>query len=423
MLDPSLLRNQLHEVANVLKPRGFDLDVDRFTKLEEKRKRLQIETETFQRQRNAKSKAIGEAKQRGEDVQTLMVEVAYLGDKLRHAEARFNEIQAELETFSLMIPNIPHPTVPLGRSEADNVEVRRWGEPPRFDFKPKDHVDLGIGLGTMDFEAAARIASSRFVVLSGPLARLQRALIQFMLDIHTQEHGYREVYVPFLVNSRSMQGTGQLPKFAQDLFAVPEHGFYLIPTAEVPVTNLAQDQILPADSLPLKYVCHSPCFRSEAGSYGKDTRGMIRQHQFEKVELVQLVRPETSYQGLEELTHHAEVILQRLGLHYRAVALCTADLGFAAAKTYDLEVWLPSQQRFREISSCSNFEAFQARRMKARWRSLQTGKPELLHTLNGSGLAVGRTLLAIMENCQDQRGRIHLPEALRPYLGGLTRIE
>ncbi len=423
MLDPSLLRNHLHEVVNALKPRGFEFEVDRFTKLEDKRKRLQIETETLQRQRNAKSKAIGEAKQRGEDVQTLMAEVAYLGDKLRQAEARFNEIQAELETFSLMIPNIPHSSVPLGHSEADNIEIRRWGGAPHFDFKPKDHVDLGLALGTMDFEAAARIASSRFVVLSGPLARLQRALIQFMLDIHIQEHGYTEVYVPFLVNGRSMQGTGQLPKFAQDLFAVPEQGFYLIPTAEVPVTNLAQDQILPAEALPLKYVCHSPCFRSEAGSYGKDTRGMIRQYQFEKVELVQLVCPETSYQALEELTHHAEVILQRLGLHYRVVALCTADLGFSAAKTYDLEVWLPGQQRYREISSCSNFEAFQARRMKARWRNPETGKPESLHTLNGSGLAVGRTLLALMENYQDEQGRIYIPEALRPYMGGLTRIE
>ena len=422
MLDPSLLRNQLHEVANALKPRGLELDIERLTKLEDKRKRLQIETETLQRQRNTKSRAIGEAKQRGEDVQTLMAEVAYLGDKMRQAEARFNEVQTEIEIFSLMIPNIPHASVPLGRSEADNLEVRRWGTPPHFDFKPKDHVDLGISLGAMDFEAAVRIASARFVILSGPLARLQRALIQFMLDLHTEEHGYTEVYVPFLVNSRSMQGTGQLPKFAQDLFAVPEHNFYLIPTAEVPVTNLAQDQIIPAEQLPLKYVCHTPCFRSEAGSYGKDTRGMIRQHQFEKVELVQLVRPETSYQALEELTRHAEVILQRLGLHYRVVALCTADLGFASAKTYDIEVWLPGQQRFREISSCSNFESFQARRMKARWRNPATDKPELLHTLNGSGLAVGRTLIALLESYQDEHGCIHLPAALQPYMGGLTRI-
>jgi seryl-tRNA synthetase len=422
MLDPSLLRNQLHEVANALKPRGLELDIERLTKLEDKRKRLQIETETLQRQRNTKSRAIGEAKQRGEDVQTLMAEVAYLGDKLRQAEARFNEVQTEIEIFSLMIPNIPHASVPLGRSEADNLEVRRWGTPPHFGFKPKDHVDLGISLGAMDFEAAVRIASARFVVLSGPLARLQRALIQFMLDLHTEEHGYTEVYVPFLVNSRSMQGTGQLPKFAQDLFSVPEHNFYLIPTAEVPVTNLAQDQIIPAEQLPLKYVCHTPCFRSEAGSYGKDTRGMIRQHQFEKVELVQLVPPETSYQALEELTRHAEITLQRLGLHYRVVALCTADLGFASAKTYDIEVWLPGQQRFREISSCSNFESFQTRRMKARWRNPTTGKPELLHTLNGSGLAVGRTLIALLENYQDEQGCIHLPAALQPYMGGLTRI-
>src|SRR5918999_1456275 len=323
MLDPSLLRNQLHEVANALKPRGLELDIERLTKLEDKRKRLQVETETLQRQRNTKSRAIGEAKQRGEDIQTLMAEVVYLGDKMRQAEARFNEVQTEIEIFSLMIPNIPHASVPLGRSEADNLEIRRWGTPPHFDFKPKDHVDLGISLGAMDFEAAVRIASARFVILSGPLARLQRALIQFMLDLHTGEHGYTEVYVPFLVNSRSMQGTGQLPKFAQD-------------------------QITPAEQLPLKYVCHTPCFRSEAGSYGKDTRGMIRQHQFEKVELVHLARPQDSYAEHELLTRNAEGVLNPLALPYRVISLCAGDIGFGSAKTYDLEVWLPGQQAYRE---------------------------------------------------------------------------
>ncbi|MGH8524583.1 MAG: serine--tRNA ligase, partial [Gammaproteobacteria bacterium] len=341
---------------------------------------------------------------------------------LKQAEIKLTGVQGQIEAFSLLIPNCPHASVPIGTSEHDNREVRRWGHPPQCDFDPKDHADLGIGLGAMDFEAAARIASARFVVLSGSLARMHRALIQFMLDIHTREHAYTEVYVPYLVNARSMQGTGQLPKFAQDLFAIPEPGFYLIPTAEVPVTNLAQDRILEAAELPRRYACHSPCFRSEAGSYGKDTRGMIRQHQFEKVELVQLVPPASSYDALEALTRHAEVILQRLELHYRVVALCTADLGFSAAKTYDLEVWLPGQQKFREISSCSNFEAFQARRIKARWRNPETGKPEFLHTLNGSGLAVGRTLVAIMENYQDATGRIRVPEPLQPYMGGMTEI-
>lgn len=422
MLDPQLLRHQLDDVVNALKPRGFELDVEEYARLEAERKRSQVETQELQSQRNRRSKSIGEAKAKGQDLQALLEEVADLGDKLKLAETRLAEVQEALDNFSLFIPNVPHASVPVGCDEHDNAEIRRCGQPPEFDFEPKDHLDLGVALGVMDFEAAARIASARFAVLSGPLARMQRALIQFMLDIHTREHGYTEVYVPFLVNGRSMQGTGQLPKFAQDLFAIPEQGFYLIPTAEVPVTNLAQDQILPAEALPRRYVCHSPCFRSEAGSYGKDTRGMIRQHQFEKVELVQLVRPEQSYDVLEALTHHAEVILQRLALHYRVVALCTADLGFSAAKTYDLEVWLPSQRRFREISSCSNFESFQARRIKARWRNPETGKPELLHTLNGSGLAVGRTLIAIMENYQDAGGRIRVPEVLVPYMEGVTRI-
>ncbi|MCI0400859.1 MAG: serine--tRNA ligase [Gammaproteobacteria bacterium] len=423
MLDPHLLRTHLDDVARAISRRGLVLDTAQFNRLEGERKRLQIETQELQHQRNARSKAIGEAKVKGHDIEFLVAEVADLGERMRECGSGLEKIQAELDDLLLGIPNIPHQTVPDGETTNDNKEIRRWGEPRSFNFAPKDHVDLGDALGMMDFESATRIASSRFVVLTGPLAHLQRALIQFMLDVHTSEHGYTEVYVPFIVNERSMMGTGQLPRFAEDLFAVPQQGFYLIPTAEVPVTNLAQDQIIPADELPCKYVCHTPCFRSEAGSYGKDTRGMIRQHQFEKVELVQLVRPDTSYQALEELTVNAEVILQRLGLHYRMVALCAGDLGFAAAKTYDLEVWMAGQGRYREISSCSNFEAFQARRMKARWRDPKTGKPELLHTLNGSGLAVGRTLIAIMETFQDSEGRIHVPEVLRSYLGGVALIE
>ena len=353
----------------------------------------------------------------------MLAEVADLGDRLARTEADLAAVLQEIEAQSLLIPNIPHASVPPGTSEADNVEIRRFGAPPDLSFEPKDHVDLGQALGMMDFETAARIAAARFVVLSGGLARLHRALTQFMLDLHTREHGYREVYVPYLVNAQALRGTGQLPKFAQDLFAVPEPGLYLIPTAEVPVTNLAQDRILCPEELPCRYVCHTPCFRSEAGSYGKDTRGLIRQHQFEKVELVQLVRPDGSYEALEELTRHAEVVLQRLGLHYRVVALCTADLGFSSAKTYDLEVWMPGQGRFREISSCSNFESFQARRIKARWRNPDTGRPELLHTLNGSGLAVGRTLVAVMENYQEADGRIRVPEVLRPYMGGMEIVD
>lgn len=423
MLDPNQLRTRLSETAAALRPRGFELATEEYLRLESERKSLQIVTQQLQQERNSKSKTIGLAKARGEDAQMILDEVADLGDRLKQAEIKLAGVQSQIETFSLLIPNCPHASVPIGTSEQDNREVRRWGHPPQCDFDPKDHVDLGTGLGVMDFEAAARIASARFVVLFGPLARMHRALIQFMLDIHTREHGYTEVYVPYLVNARSMQGTGQLPKFAQDLFAIPEPGLYLIPTAEVPVTNLAQDRIFEAAELPRSYACHSPCFRSEAGSYGKDTRGMIRQHQFEKVELVQLVPPVSSYDALEALTRHAEVILQRLELHYRVVALCTADLGFSAAKTYDLEVWLPGQQKFREISSCSNFEAFQARRIKGRWRNPETGKPEFLHTLNGSGLAVGRTLVAIMENYQDATGRIRIPELLQPYMGGMTEIE
>jgi len=423
MLDPQVLRNRLDEVAAALKPRGFDLDTAILERLETRRKSLQVETQELQRHRNASAKTIGEAKSRGQDLNPLLAEVADQGDRLARTEADLAAVLQEIEAQSLLIPNIPHASVPVGASEVDNVEIRRFGTPPDLSFEPKDHVDLGQALGMMDFETAARIAAARFVVLSGGLARLHRALTQFMVDLHTREHGYREVYVPYLVNAQTLRGTGQLPKFAQDLFAVPEPGLYLIPTAEVPVTNLAQDRILCPEELPCRYVCHSPCFRSEAGSYGKDTRGLIRQHQFEKVELVQLVRPDGSYEVLEELTRHAEVVLQHLGLHYRVVALCTADLGFSSAKTYDLEVWMPGQGRFREISSCSNFESFQARRIKARWRNPDTGRPELLHTLNGSGLAVGRTLVAVMESYQEADGRIRVPEVLRPYMGGMEVVD
>jgi seryl-tRNA synthetase len=352
-----------------------------------------------------------------------MDEVASLGTALKQAETELEQLQNDLAAITLGVPNIPHASVPDGKDEHDNQEVRRWGEPRKLDFAPKDHADLGAGLGLMDFEVAAKISGARFVVLQGALAQLQRALIQFMLDLHTREHGYTETYVPYLVNADSLRGTGQLPKFEAELFAVrSEQGFYLIPTAEVPVTNLARDTIVDATRLPRKHVCHTPCFRSEAGSYGKDTRGMIRQHQFEKVELVQFVRPQDSYPALEELTGHAEKVLQLLGLPYRVMALCAGDMGFSATKTYDLEVWLPGQQKYREISSCSNFEDFQARRMQARWRNPETGKPELLHTLNGSGLAVGRTLVAILENYQEQDGSITLPAVLRPYFGGRERI-
>jgi len=455
MLDPHLLRNDLESVIAALSRRGYKLDTEFITELEAKRKQLQIATQELQHERNTRSKEIGKIKAQGGDIQLLLDDVATLGNRLKASETALEEIQEELNYIAMEIPNIPHESVPDGQVAEDNKEIRRWGDLPEFDFEPKDHVDLGESLGLLDFESAARIASSRFVVMSGAIAQLHRALIQFMLDIHTREHGYIEVNVPYLVNATSMQGTGQLPKFKNDLFGVL-HGeifdyvysfayklnkdgtaptdvnvlleeemneMFLIPTAEVPVTNLVREQIVEAGKLPLKYVCHSPCFRSEAGSYGKDTRGMIRQHQFEKVELVQLVRPETSYAALEELTGHAEVILKRLNLPYRVVALCGGDLGFSAAKTYDLEVWLPGQQKYREISSCSNFEAFQARRMMGRWRNPDTGKPELLHTLNGSGLAVGRTLIAIMENFQDKEGRVHIPEALHRYMGNISVIE
>ncbi len=422
MLDPKLLRSELEQTATQLARRGYTLDVASISALESQRKALQVRTQELQNERNTRSKAIGRAKASGQDIQALLNEVASLGDELKQAEEQLETLQEQLLTLQLGIPNLPHSTTPDGRSDTDNVEIRRWGEPRAFEFEPRDHVDLGAD-GGIDFEAAAKLTGARFSVLSGQLARLHRALIQFMLDLHTQQHGYREVYVPYMVNSDSLRGTGQLPKFEADLFKLSgELNYYLIPTAEVPVTNLVRDCIVEGDRLPLRYVAHTPCFRSEAGSYGKDVRGIIRQHQFEKVELVQIVRPQESYAALEELTGHAEAVLQRLELPYRVVALCAGDIGFSSAKTYDLEVWLPGQQKYREISSCSNFEDFQARRMQARWRNPATGKPELAHTLNGSGLAVGRTLVAVMENYQDERGRIRVPEALKPYLGGLDYV-
>lgn len=423
MLDPKLFRTDIEKTAQSLTRRGYTLDVQSIAKLEERRKQIQVSTQQYQNERNTKSKAIGQAKAQGQDTAHLMQEVSSLGAALKQGETELEQIQKELAEILLGVPNIPHASVPDGKDEHSNQEVRRHGEPKAFDFTPKDHVDLGAGLGLMDFEVAAKIAGARFVVLQGTLAHLHRALIHFMLDLHTREHGYTETYVPYLVNVDSLKGTGQLPKFENDQFAIRgEQGLYLIPTAEVPVTNLARDTIMEAVQLPRKHVCHTPCFRSEAGSYGKDTRGMIRQHQFEKVELVQFVRPQDSYSALEELTGHAESVLQKLGLPYRVMALCTGDMGFSSAKTYDLEVWLPGQQKYREISSCSNFEDFQARRMQARWRNPDTGKPELLHTLNGSGLAVGRTLVAIMENYQQKDGSIGIPGVLQPYMGGLERI-
>jgi seryl-tRNA synthetase len=423
MLDPRLLRNNLDEVAKQLHRRGFELDTQHIAELEERRKQLQVASQELQNERNSRSKSIGKAKAAGEDIQPLLAEVAELGDKLKSLQDSLNEVQAELSEITLGIPNIPHESVPEGRVEADNREERRWGEPRQFDFEPKDHADLGEANGLLDFEAAARLTGSRFAVMAGPLARLHRALIQFMLDTHTTEHGYTETYVPYMVNSDSLRGTGQLPKFEEDLFKLcGESGYYLIPTAEVPVTNLVRDQIIEADQMPRKWVAHTPCFRSEAGSYGKDTRGMIRQHQFEKVELVQAVQASKSFEALEALTGHAEAILQKLELPYRVVTLCTGDLGFSSTKTYDLEVWLPGQGKYREISSCSNFVDFQARRLQARWRNPETGKPELVHTLNGSGLAVGRTLVAVMENHQQADGSIQVPEVLKPYMGGVETL-
>ena len=418
MLDPKRLRTELDEVAAQLARRGFQLDMENIRALEERRKTLQVDTQNLQNARNSRSKAIGQAKARGEDIQLLLAEVADLGERLKADEQQLAALQTELEAIAMGIPNILDASVPDGADENANVEIRRWGEPTAFDFTPKDHVDLGLPNGWMDFDAGAKLTGSRFVVLRGAMARMHRALIQFMLDTHTQEHGYNEVYTPYMVNADSLRGTGQLPKFEADLFKLNnEQGYYLIPTAEVPVTNLARDTIIEATELPVKYACHTPCFRSEAGSYGKDTRGLIRQHQFEKVEMVQLVRPEDSWAALESLTGNAEAILQKLGLPYRVIVLCAGDTGFSSAKTYDIEVWLPGQQKYREISSCSNFQDFQARRMMARYRNPETGKPELLHTLNGSGLAVGRTLVAVLENYQEADGRIRIPEVLRGYMG------
>ena len=424
MLDPQLLRNDIDSVARRLAERAFTLDVAGFQAIEEQRKTVQTRTQELQAARNQLAKRVGQAKAKGEDVAGVMAESSQAGAELADLERRLESVRQQMQDFMLGVPNIPHESVPAGKSSENNVEVRKLGTPRAFEFAPKDHVDIGAGLRLLDFDSAAKIAGARFVLMKGPLARLHRAITQLMLDIHTQEHGYTEVYVPYLVNADSMRGTGQLPKFEADLFAVPrgdEGKLYLIPTAEVPVTNIIRDEIVPLQALPLKFVCHSPCFRSEAGSYGKDTRGMIRNHQFDKVELVQVVHPKDSYEALEKLTGHAEEILKRLALPYRVVNLCTGDMGFAAAKTYDIEVWLPGQNAYREISSCSNFEAFQARRMQARFRN-EKGKPELVHTLNGSGLAVGRTLVAVMENYQRADGAIDIPSALQPYLGHLKVI-
>ncbi len=421
MLDPQFLRREPETVAAGLARRGFTLDVPAFQALEEQRKSAQVRMEELQAERNRTSKSIGQAKARGEDVSAILAEVGRLGDELTAAKTSFDEAAAALAELAAGLPNIPDESVPAGLSEDDNVEIRRWGE-PRDLVTPRDHVDLGEALGGVDFESAAKITGARFVVLRGQLARLQRALTQFMLDMHTRQHGYEEIYVPYIVNADSLRGTSQLPKFAEDLFKLDGQDWYLIPTAEVPVTNMFRDRILGAEELPARFVCHTPCFRSEAGSHGKDTRGLIRQHQFEKVELVQAVPASQSWDALEQLTSHAEAVLQALQLPYRVMALCAGDMGFASAKTYDLEVWVPSQGCYREISSCSNFQDFQARRMQARVRPEAGAKPELIHTLNGSGLAVGRTLLAVIENGQQPDGSIELPEVLAPYLGGETRI-
>ena len=423
MLDPKLLRADIEAVASQLKRKSYDLDISRFSQLEEKRKSLQVETQELQSVRNQRSKEIGAAKGRGEDIGPIKSEMDQLSKNLKEKEQQLQSLQDELLSWMAEIPNLPDDSVPAGADEQDNEVVRLWGEPTQLDFEPKDHVDIGEGLQQIDSEAATKITGSRFTVLKHDIARLHRALIQFMLDMHTRQHGYTEVYVPYIVNNDSLFGTGQLPKFKQELFQLnTDNEFYLIPTAEVPVTNIWRDAIADAQQLPIKYVCHSPCFRSEAGSYGKDTRGLVRQHQFEKVELVQLVHPQNSWQALEELTGHAEAVLQTLELPYRVVNLCGGDLGFSSAKTYDLEVWLPAQNTYREISSCSNFLDFQARRAKVRWKE-SGGKPQLLHTLNGSALAVGRTLVAILENYQMQDGSVRIPKALKNYMNGLEAIE
>ncbi|MDP1559675.1 MAG: serine--tRNA ligase [Nitrosomonas sp.] len=437
MLEIQQLRTDLENISKILAKRGFTFPDALFNSLEAERKAIQTRTQELQAKRNAVSKQIGHAKSRGEDVSAILAEVANLGNELKQTETQLEQIQGKLQQILLEVPNLPHDSVPEGKSEADNQEMRRWGTPRIFDFEIKDHINIGEGLGLLDFETAAKLSGTRFSLMKGELARLHRALTQFMLDTHTQENGYTEVYVPYLINSESMHGTGQLPKFEEDLFAVyaggktevknPENDegnladFYLIPTAEVPITNMVRDEIVPLEQLPMKYVAHTPCFRSEAGSYGRDTRGLIRQHQFDKVELVQIVHPLKSYAALEQLAGHAEMILQKLQLPYRVMALCTGDMGFSAAKTYDIEVWLPAQNSYREISSCSNCEAFQARRMQARFRN-ESGKPALLHTLNGSGLAVGRTLVAILENYQNADGSVSVPIALQSYMGGLDQM-
>jgi len=439
MLDIQLLRTNLETIITHLDRRGYALSTVNFEALETRRKSIQTQVQTLQAKRNASSKQIGIAKQRGEDIAPIMAEVATLGDELKQAEAQLDVVQTEFQQLLMEIPNLPHESVPTGKSEADNIELRRWGTPRAFTFPVKDHVAVGEQLGLLDFETATKLSGARFSLLKGGIARLHRALAQFMLDTHIQEHGYQEIYAPYLVNSACLRGTGQLPKFKADIFSIQtdERGaenteteisgqgetseLHLIPTAEVPLTNMVRDEIIPLENLPLKLVAHTPCFRSEAGSYGKDTRGLIRQHQFDKVELVQITHPEDSYAALESLVGHAEKILQKLALPYRVMLLCSGDMGFAAAKTYDIEVWLPAQNTYREISSCSNCEAFQARRMQARFRGKQ-GKPELLHTLNGSGLAVGRTLVAILENYQNEDGSVTIPEILRPYMNGLDRL-
>ena len=429
MLEIQQLRNDLENVSKALAKRSFTFPVDAFNALEAERKTIQTQTQELQAKRNSASKQIGHAKGRGEDASAILAEVANLGDELKQAETQLEQIQTKMQHMLLEIPNLPHDSVPEGKSEEDNVEIRRWGTPLNFDFEIKDHVSVGEDLGLLDFETAAKLSGARFNVMTGPLARLHRALAQFMLDTHTTENGYTEAYVPYLINSDSLRGTGQLPKFEEDLFAVYAGGkeddkapnFHLIPTAEVPITNMVRNEIIPLEQLPLKYVAHTPCFRSEAGSYGRDTRGLIRQHQFDKVELVHIVHPEQSYDALEQLISHAEMILQKLKLPYRVMTLCTGDMGFSATKTYDIEVWLPAQNTYREISSCSNCEAFQARRMQARFRNTK-GKPELLHTLNGSGLAVGRTLVAILENCQNKDGSVSIPTVLQPNMGGIEKL-
>ncbi|MBT8080854.1 MAG: serine--tRNA ligase [Gammaproteobacteria bacterium] len=424
MIDPKLLRQSAAEVATNLARRGYEFDADAYLALEERRKSLQVDTERLQAERNSSAKAIGKAKAQGEDIAPLLAAVKDLGDRLEASEKALQDVRGELRDIELGLPNMLSDDVPTGDSEEDNTEVRTWGEPTELGFEARDHVELGESLGQLDFDAASKISGARFAVMTGPLARMQRALIQFMLDTHTSEHGYSEAYVPYLVRSQALLGTGQLPKFEEDQFkTTDEPPFYMIPTAEVPVTNLAADMIFDADDLPVRYVAHTPCFRSEAGSHGQDTRGMIRQHQFEKVELVQFVAPDASMDALEELTSHAEVILQRLELPYRTVILCSGDIGFGSTKTYDIEVWLPGQGRYREISSCSNYKDFQARRMQARRRSPDTGKPELIHTLNGSGVAAGRALIAVMENYQQKDGSIRVPDVLRSYMGGVEVIE